>query len=76
MSKSTAKTTRKVTSRILRHKKVRYHNDAALFPDANVKICPTCQLPFSNRHKWESRGLWPEIVYCSKTCRKNRDTTK
>lgn len=36
------------------------------------KICPVCQRPFHNRKKWESRGLWPSIIYCSDKCRKNR----
>lgn len=75
MSKSAAKVSRKVAGRIVRHKSVRYHNDAYLFPDGNTKICPVCQRPFTNRHKWESRGLWPSIIYCSKACRKKRGTS-
>jgi len=74
MSKSAAKTTRKVAGRIVRHKSVRYHNDAQLFSDKNTKTCPVCKRPFNNRNKWESRGLWPSIIYCSKGCRKKRAT--
>ncbi|MEN9852089.1 MAG: hypothetical protein RI996_32 [Candidatus Parcubacteria bacterium] len=35
-----------------------------------IKICPSCQRPFTNRKRWESRGIWNEIVYCSDRCRK------
>ena len=38
--------------------------------DADSKICPACGLPFANRKKWASRGLWPSIVYCSERCRR------
>ena len=34
-----------------------------------TKICPVCNRPFENRKKWESRGLWDQIVYCSERCR-------
>ncbi|MGH1427778.1 MAG: DUF2256 domain-containing protein [Arenicella sp.] len=34
-----------------------------------VKICPVCQRPFTNRKKWQARGLWDKIIYCSKKCR-------
>ena len=34
-----------------------------------TKICPKCGRPFSNRKKWESRGIWKEIIYCSDRCR-------
>lgn len=34
-----------------------------------TKICPRCGRPFSNRKKWESRGIWKEIIYCSDRCR-------
>ena len=34
-----------------------------------TKICPVCNRPFENRKKWESRGLWEQIVYCSERCR-------
>ncbi|MBC7546533.1 DUF2256 domain-containing protein [Candidatus Saccharibacteria bacterium] len=71
MSKSAQKTARKVQGRTDRHKNVRYHNDANLFPDNNTKMCPVCNRPFNNRKKWSSRGLWPSIIYCSKACRKN-----
>ena len=70
MSKSAQKTQRKVQGKIARHKNVRYHNDAYLFPDSNTKICPVCVQPFSNRKKWSNRRLWPSVVYCSKACRK------
>ncbi|NCP67209.1 DUF2256 domain-containing protein [bacterium] len=36
---------------------------------AQTKICLVCHRPFNNRKKWESRGLWPEIKYCSEKCR-------
>ena len=35
------------------------------------KVCPQCGLPFSNRKKWASRGLWADIVYCSERCRRD-----
>jgi len=35
-----------------------------------TKICPTCDREFHNRYKWESRGQWDNIVYCSSSCRK------
>jgi len=35
-----------------------------------TKTCPACGLPFENRRKWESRNLWPSIVYCSARCRR------
>ena len=34
------------------------------------KVCPACGLPFENRKKWASRGLWASIVYCSERCRR------
>ncbi|MFL2913482.1 MAG: DUF2256 domain-containing protein [Opitutales bacterium] len=34
------------------------------------KICPVCKRSFENRKKWESRGIWDQIVYCSDKCRK------
>ncbi len=68
--KSSRKTERKVIGRIARHKNVRYHNDAYLFAESQTKICPVCNRPFSNRKKWQSRGLWPSVVYCSKACSK------
>ena len=41
---------------------------------AQTKICPVCKRPFHNRKKWESRGLWPEIKYCSERCRNRTDS--
>ncbi|MBX2879556.1 MAG: DUF2256 domain-containing protein [Granulosicoccus sp.] len=41
-------------------------------PSQQTKICPVCQRPFNNRKKWQSRGLWPGIVYCSRQCRATR----
>ena len=70
MSKSSRKTVRKVIGRIARHKNVRYHNDAYLFPDNDTKICPVCKKPFANRKKWASRGMRPSVIYCSKACKK------
>ena len=63
------KTTRKVQGRIARHKNVRYHNDAALFPD-NVKTCLVCKKPFENRKRWSSRGQFADVKYCSGRCRR------
>jgi hypothetical protein len=37
---------------------------------SQVKVCPVCQREFHNRKKWQSRGLWPTIVYCSERCRR------
>ncbi len=37
---------------------------------SQVKICPVCRREFHNRKKWQSRGLWPSIVYCSERCRR------
>jgi hypothetical protein len=39
-----------------------------------TKICPVCLRSFSNRKKWDSRGLWDKIVYCSDAC-KNKTYT-
>ncbi|MCA1754852.1 MAG: DUF2256 domain-containing protein [Spirochaeta sp.] len=39
-----------------------------------TKLCKTCGRPFANRKKWESRGLWNQIEYCSKRCQQNRNT--
>jgi hypothetical protein len=33
------------------------------------KICPVCKLPFENRKKWQARGQWASVVYCSDKCR-------
>lgn len=63
------KTARKVQGRTARHKNVRYHNDAALFPDL-VKVCQACGRPFENRKRWASRGQFALVKYCSKRCQK------
>lgn len=63
------KTARKVQARTMRHKRVRYHNDAALFPDT-TKVCIVCRRPFENRKKWRRRGQFEDVKYCSKRCRK------
>ena len=34
------------------------------------KVCPVCKRGFENRKKWESRGIWDQIIYCSDKCRK------
>ncbi|MCH1488137.1 MAG: DUF2256 domain-containing protein [Pseudomonadales bacterium] len=36
------------------------------------KMCPVCSLSFNNRKKWQQRGIWPDIVYCSARCRSAR----
>lgn len=69
MAKSKQQISRKVQGRIARNKNVRYHNDAALFPDS-VKVCKQCGKPFENRKRWSSRGQWHLIQYCSRRCRK------
>jgi hypothetical protein len=69
MTTQSQKTIRKVQGRISRHKKVRYHNDAALFPD-NVKICLVCKKSFENRKRWASRGSFASVKYCSRRCRR------
>ncbi|MFN4873185.1 MAG: DUF2256 domain-containing protein [Akkermansiaceae bacterium] len=40
------------------------------------KTCPVCHRPFHNRKKWNERGLWETIKYCSEKCRKNRQQIK
>lgn len=35
-----------------------------------IKICPVCKREFHNRAKWDKRGQWEQIKYCSKKCRK------
>ncbi|MFK7854292.1 MAG: DUF2256 domain-containing protein [Granulosicoccus sp.] len=37
----------------------------------DTKLCPVCNRSFDNRKKWESRGLWPSIRFCSERCRRN-----
>jgi hypothetical protein len=39
---------------------------------SQIKKCPTCNRPFHNRKKWESRGIWDQIIYCSKRCGNQR----
>ena len=36
----------------------------------DVKICPVCARPFTNRKKWRQRGIWEQVVYCSERCRR------
>ena len=69
------KTAVKVQGRITRHKNVRYHNDAALFPD-DVKTCKVCGRPFENRKKWAARNQFNSVLYCSKRCRKEAKKAK
>jgi len=35
-----------------------------------TKVCPRCQRAFTNRKKWQARGQWESIVYCSERCRR------
>lgn len=63
------KTVRKVQGRTARHKNVRYHNDASLFPDA-VKKCLVCDQAFENRKRWSKRGQFAQVKYCSSKCRR------
>lgn len=39
-----------------------------------TKVCIGCNREFNNRKRWNSRGLWEEIKYCSDKCRKNKNT--
>ncbi len=41
-------------------------------PKKQIKICIGCNKPFNNRKRWESRGQWDEVKYCSDKCRKNK----
>jgi hypothetical protein len=41
----------RIKSRIMRHKRVRYHNDAVLFPDDNPKIDRKRRKAIKNRAK-------------------------
>lgn len=34
-----------------------------------TKICARCGRPFTNRKQWASRGIWPQVKYCSNRCR-------
>ncbi len=36
-----------------------------------TRLCARCKRPFQNRKKWQSRGLWPGIRYCSERCRRS-----
>ncbi len=36
--------------------------------DAEVKTCVACGRPFANRKKWRTRGIWDQVIYCSKRC--------
>lgn len=38
-----------------------------------TKTCPTCQLPFTWRKKWEKS--WNDVKYCSEKCRRNKVKT-
>ncbi|MGQ7383463.1 DUF2256 domain-containing protein, partial [Streptococcus suis] len=31
-----------------------------------------CQRPFTNQAKWQKRGQWDEVRYCSKRCRNRK----
>jgi len=41
-----------------------------LYSMRESKICPICNRPFENRKTWASRGIWEQVKYCSKKCRK------
>ncbi|MBT0567102.1 DUF2256 domain-containing protein [Williamsia sp. CHRR-6] len=34
------------------------------------KTCVVCGRPFDNRKRWEGRGQWDEVRYCSQACRR------
>lgn len=38
-----------------------------------TKICLVCKKSFNNRKRWDSRGQWEKIIYCSDACRKNKN---
>ena len=41
-----------------------------------TKMCPVCGRPFGNRKKWESRGVWDQVIYCSDRCRRRGGAAK
>ena len=40
--------------------------------NADQKICPVCQRPFSWRKKWAK--VWDSVKYCSKGCNYKRNS--
>jgi hypothetical protein len=34
------------------------------------KLCVVCGKAFTNRAKWQKRGQWESVKYCSERCRK------
>ncbi|MEC7802686.1 MAG: DUF2256 domain-containing protein [Verrucomicrobiota bacterium] len=50
-----------------------YFNSCLLPLKPNIKnqtkVCPRCGRSFSNRKKWQSRGIWDQVLYCSVKCR-------
>ncbi|WP_299573076.1 DUF2256 domain-containing protein [uncultured Williamsia sp.] len=38
--------------------------------DRESKVCEVCGRPFTNRKRWNSRGQWDEVRYCSQACRR------
>lgn len=40
---------------------------------SQIKECIVCKRPFTNRKRWESRGQWDQIKYCSAGCKKHKD---
>lgn len=38
-----------------------------------TKICIVCNKSFNNRKRWNSRGQWDQVKYCSDKCRKNKN---
>ncbi|MEM6735875.1 MAG: DUF2256 domain-containing protein [Bacteroidota bacterium] len=39
-------------------------------PHLPIKICKTCNKPFTWRKKWER--VWSEVKYCSERCKMNK----
>lgn len=37
------------------------------------KICKACGREFSNRAKWDKRGIWDQVKYCSKRCKNSKN---
>ncbi|MDB4107448.1 DUF2256 domain-containing protein [Bacteroidia bacterium] len=39
-----------------------------------VKVCLTCNRPFSWRKKWERD--WEQVKYCSERCKRNKNNNE
>ncbi|MBC7462087.1 MAG: DUF2256 domain-containing protein [Thermoleophilia bacterium] len=36
---------------------------------SQAKVCASCHRPFENRRTWSSRGVWEQVLFCSKACK-------